>query len=380
MSKHILIVTHGFYPEQSPRSFRATELAKEFCRQGHRVTVIAPYREATATLATACGFEYKSLGRLTWSIFNFRSLGFVGRLYNKGVNRLLPLLLEYPMMELFFKVRKALKKERTPYDLLISIAVPYAIHWGVASNWRKDNSRKMARVWVADCGDPYCLQENDTFRPPVYFRWVEKWFMRKADFISIPTEQSIAGYFPEFHPKMRVIPQGFRFEKGKQLLVKDDGVVRFGYGGSFISGRRDPNRLLEFLCSLDESYRFEFHVYTSQQSFVLPYARRDSRICWHDPIPRVDLLGVFSSFDFLVNFSNQGRAQTPSKLIDYAILDKPVLNIDTPVLDTNRVFSFLKGDYRERLVLENTEEYRIEKVSGRFLDLLNEISAGDKEG
>ena len=43
--KKILLVSSAFYPEISPRSFRATELAKEFCRRGHDVTVISKFRE-----------------------------------------------------------------------------------------------------------------------------------------------------------------------------------------------------------------------------------------------------------------------------------------------------------------------------------------------
>ena len=43
--KKILLVSNGFYPEISPRSYRATELAKEFYRQGHEVTVITKYRD-----------------------------------------------------------------------------------------------------------------------------------------------------------------------------------------------------------------------------------------------------------------------------------------------------------------------------------------------
>jgi len=43
--KEILLVSNGFYPEISPRSYRATELAREFCRQGHKVVVISKYRD-----------------------------------------------------------------------------------------------------------------------------------------------------------------------------------------------------------------------------------------------------------------------------------------------------------------------------------------------
>jgi len=40
--KKILIVSGEFYPLNTPRSFRTTELAKEFARQGHEVTVLTP--------------------------------------------------------------------------------------------------------------------------------------------------------------------------------------------------------------------------------------------------------------------------------------------------------------------------------------------------
>ena len=40
--KRILIVSRSFYPDNSPRAFRTTELSKEFARQGHHVTVITP--------------------------------------------------------------------------------------------------------------------------------------------------------------------------------------------------------------------------------------------------------------------------------------------------------------------------------------------------
>ena len=41
----ILLVSSAFHPELSPRSFRATELAKEFIREGHEVTVITKSRD-----------------------------------------------------------------------------------------------------------------------------------------------------------------------------------------------------------------------------------------------------------------------------------------------------------------------------------------------
>lgn len=368
--KKILIVTHGFFPEQTPRAFRATELAKELCRQGHEVTVMAPNRPGMDMFLQEYPIKFKGLGQLTWSIRKLKSLGALGRMYNKFVQRAAPLFLSYPWIEMYFKVKKKLKIEREKYDLLISIAVPYPVHWGVAAVWKK-NGDNCAKVWVADCGDPYCLQENDTFKPPFYFHWVEKWFMRKTDYVSVPTKNSYTGYFPEFHSKIIVIPQGFRFEDTVKRDEIQDDVIRFGYGGVFIPGKRDPTEMLEYLVSLPEEVKFEFHIFSPSSSAVLPFTHKDKRIILHEPVNRDELLSTLSSYQFVVNFANFGTTQTPSKLIDYAIIEKPVLEIHTGKLDKQKINEFLNGDYTNQFYIENPNQYRIENVVRQFIELLD---------
>jgi hypothetical protein len=308
------------------------------------------------------------LGKESWTIFNFKSLGILGRLYNRVVNRLAPLLFSYPWIEMYFKVKKKLKTEDGKYDALISIAVPYPVHWGVAAIWKK-GGKNCAKVWIADCGDPYCLQDNDTFKPPFYFCWIEKWFMRKTDYVTVPTKNSYKGYFPEFHSKLRVIPQGFRFEDIKKQEELKDGIVRFGYGGMFIPNKRDPKEMLEYLVSLPKETKFEFHIFTTTPHFVQPFADRDNRILLHKPVNREEMLFIFSSFQFVVNFANAGISQTPSKLIDYVIIDKPILQVQTGNLDTKTIDEFLQGDYKNQYFVEDPTQYRIESVVKQFLQL-----------
>jgi hypothetical protein len=93
-------------------------------------------------------------------------------------------------------------------------------------------------------------QENDTFKPPFYFGYLERKFCRKATFITVPTLAAIKGYYEEFHPRIKVIPQGFRFEDVKLYTgEKQTEKVIFGYGGMFIPGRRDPSEFINFLNS-----------------------------------------------------------------------------------------------------------------------------------
>jgi len=64
---------------------------------------MAPEREKMAPLLEEFSIQFISLGRLTWKIPNLNGMGRFGALFNKAVNRLLPLLFAFPEMELFLK-------------------------------------------------------------------------------------------------------------------------------------------------------------------------------------------------------------------------------------------------------------------------------------
>ncbi len=367
-SKKILVVSNGFYPEISPRSFRASELAKELARQGHEVTVCTHFREGLEAFAVQHNFKAIDLGKLTWPRPIVKGSG-IPLLIRRILARFSMLLFEYPAIQLVWLIKKALKNEKG-YDALISVAVPYPIHWGVALVWSRKNP--IAKTWIADCGDPYMGQENDTFKPPFYFGWVEKWFSRKANFITVPTQNSIPGYYPEFHHKIKVIPQGFRFEDVAlhQGILNQDKII-FGYAGMFIPGRRDPSEFLNYLNSLEDSFQFEFHIYTTTPQFVAPFIDASSgRIKLQPIVPREKLLYNLSKMHFVVNFENVGQTQTPSKLIDYLIIDKPVLSVTFGNLQPEIFLNFFKGNYEKKMVLPEKDNYRIENVVTQFIALI----------
>lgn len=366
-NKKILLTTNGFYPDISPRSFRATELAKELVRQGHKVKVLTHPRPGCAEFCAANGIEFKDLGMITWPTPTIKGSG-IARLFWRVTARFSSLLFEYPFIQLMPMLKRGLKGE-SGYDMLISVAVPYPIHWGVAAVRSAKN--QIAKIWVADCGDPYMGQENDTFKPPFYFGWLEKKFCRNANYITVPTAAAVKGYYPEFHDKIRVIPQGFRFEDVKKYNgPKTTDKIIFGYGGMFIPGRRDPSELLALLNSLDESHAFEFHIYTATPALVEPFVEASKgRIQIRKILDRESLLYAMSQMDFVVNFENVGNTQTPSKLIDYAILEKPILSVKTGGLKADVVLEFLNGDYHNTLVIPDTDQYRIENVAKKFLAL-----------
>ncbi len=370
MKKKILIVSKTFYPINTPRSFRATELVKEFARQGHEVTLYTIKDDAIhVPFEKQFGVTIKSLGQLRLHALDNSAGGKIISLIKRMINRGLNLLFEYPDIELMFKVRKVLVKE-SGYDLLISIAVPHPVHWGVA--WATRSNSKIARTWVADCGDPYMGERTDSFRKLFYFKYFEKWFGRLANYIAITNINMRNNYYPEFHHKIVEITQGFNFEMTKEKLpeYKPNRIPTFAYAGTFIQRARDPRVLLEYLVNLD--VMFKLIIFTEQKHLVEPYlAAGKGRIVIQDQVPRMELLEVLCKMDFLLNISYDVSVQSPSKLIDYYLVGRPVLSLQSNEVNMPVLQEFLNGNYTNAFVFENYEKFKIENVCGQFLQLIS---------
>lgn len=366
--KKILLVSNGFFPEISPRSYRVTELAKEFSRQGHDVTVITKYRDHDYTdflRQYPINFKMwkKSFLKPMPSSFNR-----LGALLSSVISRALLMLFEYPAIEDMFRVKTMLKKEEG-YDLLISFAVPHPVHWGVA--WSRNKRHTIAKTWVADCGDPYMGDVLDTYRKLFYFGYFEKWFGKKADYIAIPIASAIKAYYPEFKNKIRIISQGFQFDLKTDVNQQHNNPVpTFAYAGGFIQGVRDPQPLLQFLSTLDRP--FKFLVFTNSHEIINGYKEKlKDKLVVSGYIPRNELMELLPSMDFLVNFDNNTKLNSPSKLIDYAIVNRPVLNIEHG-FNEQSILNFIQGDYSEAMRLPEPAQFHISNVSRQFLELLKD--------
>lgn len=367
-SKKILIVSRTFYPENSPRSFRTTELANEFARQGHEVTIFIPKNSVEhSQLENRFGYKIKDLGKPKLIDIQIEGGSFIRKL-KRISRRLLLMLFEYPDIEYLFKTYNALLKENG-YDLLISVAVPFPIHWGVA--WARNTNHHIAKVWVADCGDPYMGCKTDSFKKLFYFKYLEKWFCRKADFISIPNEDHLSQYYPEFEPKIRFIPQGFKFENSNIFNGKiNNKVPTFCFAGVLLKVARNPTALLEYLSSLKQD--FKFILYTNSKEILAPYINElGSRLEIRPYVKREELIYKLSQMDFLVNieFHSSVQSNSPSKLIDYVIAKRPILSLNMEDFDRTKVDEFINGDYSNQYILKDIDKFRVENVTTDFLHL-----------
>ena len=366
----ILIVSRSFYPQNSPRSFRTTELAKEFARQGHNVDVLLPQnqkKEVEGQFNNDLGIRFLYFGPLVWKPFLRSKISWIGD-WKRKFGRLLFLLFEYPNIEILFKLPRVLKK-LDGYDLMVDVAVPPENHWAAARV--RSKKHPIAKTWVADCGDPFMTNVLETIAPPFYFGFLENSFLRKADYITVPTEGSIDGYNPKFRHKFRVIPQGFDFEDLKLANNKPEcHQPTFAYaGGVTYKGIRSLHGFIRVLKKLKMDFRF--HVYSNNAIDVLSKEAKgfETQIFLHKAIPREELLFELSQMDFLVNLDNGTQLNTPSKLIDYALTGRPILNIHPENPDEALIREFIGGNFEAAYKVKNLEQYNIKNVAARFLEL-----------
>ncbi|HOS46808.1 MAG TPA: glycosyltransferase [Paludibacter sp.] len=360
--KKILIVSRAFYPIIAPRSFRATELAKEFALQGHDVTVLTHKRDFDYTeFSTTYNVKIEDFVNGKWKEITGNSI------IIKGLRFFLNYFLLYPDIQLTPLVKKALKN-KSAYDLLVSIAVPYPVHWGVAL--AQKTNENLCKVWVADCGDPFMGNKENKFKNPFYFRLVENWFCKKPDYITVPIKEAIEAYPSFCRGKIKVIPQGFNFEEVNTPDARvENPYPYFAYAGNLSKDIRDPSKFLEYLCTKNDK-KFKFIIYTKSLSVVEPYKHRlGYKLEIRDYVPRERLLDDLGNMDFLVNIENTNHVQSPSKLIDYALTGKPVLSIKPHNLNTQIVDEFMNGNYANQRLIEDIDQYDIKNVAKQFISL-----------
>lgn len=362
----ILIISRNTFPLQSPRAFRTAELSEQLAKMGHEVilyTVLGKYDYTQYQKET--NVQIKDIKPILATANNDGVTRYT--IIDKILYHSLHWLIEYPNIEFLFKLNSIIRKERD-VDLLITIAVPHPIHWG-ATVAKRISRNYFPKCWVSDCGDPFYLNPFD--RHPFYMKYLEKWWARSTDYITVPTESSKQGYFPEFHNKIRVIPQAFNFNKTPIAKYEKNPIPTFVFAGTFYPGKRDPYSFIEYLLKLDRDFKFIIYSKNGIRKDVLDLS--NGKIECITTAGRKEVIWACSKADFLINITNLSTVQTPSKLIDYGIAKRPVLNISNNFEEEESFNEFLKGDYSHQAVLPDLARYDIEHVAKQFLNLVNDI-------
>lgn len=372
----IHIITGSFTPDINPRAFRSYELARQFALRGHDVTV--------SNLSYTDGYDYADLEKnlgvkiRVIPIYIQSKINQVKNTQSKFKQFIKGLLRYFLAGKLFLYEKTVSRMLFIPKDtdLVISVSVPFLTHYSTAKCKRRHSKDYVNTTFVADSGDPFSTCQQFKIAP--YFKLLEKKVLKDFDYLTIPTPQAIDAY-KKLVPikKIRIIPQGFDFEiKNKFPPISENEIPHFAYAGVFYEGIRNPIFLFDYLSTLDNN--FKFYLFLRERShftekLLETYTDKlKDKIVVRYGLEREKLLIELRKMDFLINIGNTTTVQVPSKIIDYALVDRPYMSFNEQNFDKTVFEEFLRGDYRNADKIPDIESYNIINVARQFLSLVTE--------
>lgn len=361
LKNKIALVSRVAYPHACPRSNRVTNLAIQLSKEGYEVTVYCLTGQYDySSFENEHNVKFHNIGKSYLGNGNSDTGKQSSKILFKIIKRVFGRILMFPEVEIMHLIYKK-RKEILKNDFIISIAAPFAIHFGINLIYKND------RVWISDCGDPF--MGNPHYNYPFYFRYLENSWAKNTSYITVPTEKAIKAYPDKYKNKIKVIPQGFPIIKGLHKNYKVNNIPTFCYSGVVYQKYRDPTKFLEYLTTL--SIDFKFIIYTKNIDFFAIYKERlGNKLILNGYIPRKDLLVELSKMDFLINIKNESNVQQPSKLIDYYMTERPILEISSNFSNEEKDSFENYLEYKFPKYQYDTRSFDIVNVTNEFINLL----------
>ena len=380
--RSVLIVSFYFFPENTPRAFRTTELVREFASRGDKVYVLLPKKAcySKATLLKMPGVDYLNSIPMDDEV---QDVSMTPRSSRRGSRKhsILRRVLNYffprdPWRLFDWSMFKILLHFKEPIDICLSISQPLSVHlcFCFASIF---NRRLRKSVTFADMSDPPYQGNYLTKVFPLYALWgyvVSPFFT----YFLVPFSGAVSFYRKYKRTDyIKVIPQGFRLDdyhfSWKRMSTPH--VPVFAYAGTFYRSLRDPEYFFSYLKKIEwEDFVFKlyvhvndayFHQMLSELSAALP-----TKVQLCQPLERMSLLAELANVDFVIDIGNESDLMRPSKLIDYALIKVPVYSFNKQTFDSKIFHDFLHGDYSRQTVID-IQEYNIVNVVDSILKLAN---------
>lgn len=431
----ILILLAQYHPAANPNVFRWSAIAEHWAGQGHEVHVLCSRRSGLPAGESIRGVWVHRAGHATLLDWAYNLLGAAKRRGEaepeQGLRepsrwrRALERAVSATWRKLYWPdgsclwygpaLRKAKQTiQAQQVEAIISVSFPFTAHLiGLACKRRFPQIR-----WLADSEDPFSILEAQPQNNFALYRRLnyraEADVFRTADSLSATVGSTRQAYEKQFGalPRMAIVPPLFdelSWERSLEYRWEPEGpYLNLGYFGTFYTGIREPDVLLELLeqallraPQLSGKIRMHFFGAIGGE-FVPAFARHEgiqSILRFHGLLPKVEALAAMRRMDVLVNIGNQTAIQLPSKCVDYLAAGRPILNLSHNAADAFRDFfetypyirhidvtapgaadSFHR--YLEALQPEAATEspeqlqarlqpYTVGPIAGLFLDLLN---------
>jgi hypothetical protein len=374
----VLIVCYSYKPELSARAFRWTAIAEQLACLGHSVEVICASSAGQSVDECVNEVEIHRTGsnvreavkrwfRLEATVNPGRTGEKIGSAVStrSRIGTLLKSAYSHTVGKILwpdfaaFWYRPALKtahqviKKRRP-DVVVTVSLPYTGHM-VGSALK----RRYAIPWIVDIGDPFSFMTETPVNNTRLFRSInsrsESLVLQMADAIAVTTQGTKLEYLKCFpglmQEKIVVVPPLFSLPRGNVLATpffKVSNKIRLIFAGTLYRTIRNPLALLAFFRSLLSTPlgpKLELHFFGVINDCKPCFDAYDdllgSKIFLHGLVSRGEAVRAMQEATVLVNLGNSTAFQLPSKVVEYVMLGKPVLNITK--LDSDSSQSFFSG-------------------------------------
>lgn len=345
----ILIITHSFHPDLTPRAFRWAAIASRLTELGHEVHVLC-----AAQLQAPQDPEFE-VHRVADPILKSRPASAQEPMSSDRRNRWTHLLKSWPRSTvrtlwrsfywpdyacgwIFPATRMARSLARAHrFDWVITTSHPFSGHlvW-----WLVRNASAPSR-WLVDIGDPYALMRQPSpFNRRLYGLLsyiVEKRIVALANVISVTTNATASLYQQNFslaNGKTTVIPPLLSLPAPPPRAEQEDGILDLVFVGTLYSNIRNPRNLLKCFSALcqqfpDRHLRLHFYGAINDCHDILAQYAADPHITVlaHGLVDRAVVLHAMANADFLLNIGNHSASQLGSKVIEYMAMGRPIVNV-----------------------------------------------------
>lgn len=354
VKQRILIITYNYLPLRNPRAYRWSSLVNYLADHGYKIDIVAAWNQSFAEweemnsvniFRTGKSFLQSLRNPEKTPSSNVKSkTSLVTKIIGlcKGLYRKIywP---DYAFLWYFSAHKKAkdlLEKDR--YDCIITVSHPFTSHLvGLALK------KKYPEInWLVDIGDPFYFADSTPLNNYMIYRKLNYYYENKildlANRISVTTRSTMDKYIEDFPcsaPKIHVIPPlitvSSESDSVKSLLLPKNDKIRLVFVGTLYKEIRNPEYLLRLFMHLVDNYKsafnFELHFIGHYNDCLNEFAKYsdliNKQIYVHGLIEHEEALAAMRQADILVNIGNSTKYQLPSKVVEYALLCKPILNI-----------------------------------------------------
>ncbi len=410
--ERILIISHSYTPFINPRAFRWSAIAETWAAQGLKVDVITSWIPGLKRFEILNGVEIHRIGgsvieRLR-SLFRPQSRAttaenslYAGKSQRSPFSKIFGWILaiakllhdkiwkniywpDYACLWIGFASTKALELcAMEKYGTVISVSDPFSAHLV----GKRVKAHYPDITWLVDIGDPFCFRRDNPANNHALYGKLnyrrERQIFKMADTISVTTETTRLKYaelFSNTAGKIKVIPplmtETAPVSDGPRVLPENKNI-KLIYVGTLYRSIRNPEYLLKLFKSLLSTHgkmNVELHFfggYDDCRGIFEPYQLLFAdKLFLHGLVSRAIVFKAMSEADILINIGNATVEQLPSKLVEYAWLGKPIVNLHS--IDDDSSKEFLK-EHPAILNLDTRPNSSIEEQVRKLADFINRL-------